>query len=491
MEQFSNKDKTPAKNTLPGQKPVKQKKGWWHWFKNLSIEPRKIVIWDGDKVVKLIPAPPEGEEVTVAVEKPVVTVERPAAVTPVAAPKPPVAPIPPVAPPKPVVKEKVVEAPKPPVKPVPPVVPPKPVVKEKVVEAPKPPVRPIPPVAPPKPVVEEKVVEVPKPPVAPIPPVAPPKPVVEEKRVEVLAPVVPVDRLKIGLEKTRGRFWSRLKDIFSFRKNIDKSVLEELEDILIGADIGVRPVQKLLQELNTAWESKAITETTQIQDFIKVKLKEDLRAWQTDVQYASTPPTVIMVVGVNGAGKTTSIAKLAHLFIKEGKKVMVAACDTFRAAAVEQLEIWSKRIGADIVKHQTGSDPAAVAYDSLEAGIARGCDVLIVDTAGRLHTHENLMNELGKIKRVIAKRLPGAPHEVLMVLDATTGQNAVSQAKMFKQTVDVTGIFLAKLDGTAKGGIVLGMRTEINVPVKFVGLGEKPEDIERFDPDTFVNALFE
>ncbi|MEK7732955.1 MAG: signal recognition particle-docking protein FtsY, partial [Planctomycetota bacterium] len=371
--------------------------------------------------------------------------------------------------------------------PVPPVVPPKPVAKE----IPRPPVAPTPLVVPPKPVVEEKAVEVPKPLVAPIPPVVPPKPVVEEKIVEVPPPTVPVDRLKIGLEKTRGRFWTRLKGIFSFRKNIDKSVLEELEDILIGADIGVKPVQKLLQELNTAWESKAITETTQIQGFIKAKLKEDLRAWQTDVQYAPAPPTVIMVVGVNGAGKTTSIAKLAHLFIKEGKKVMVAASDTFRAAAVEQLEIWCKRIGAEIVKHHTGSDPAAVAYDALEASIARGYDVLIVDTAGRLHTHENLMNELGKIKRVIAKRLPGAPHEVLMVLDATTGQNAVSQAKMFKQTVDITGIFLAKLDGTAKGGIVLGMRNEIDVPVKFVGLGEKPEDIERFDPDTFVNALFE
>ncbi len=466
MEQFPNKDKTPAKNTLPSQKPVKLKKGWWHWFKNLTIEPRKIVIWDGDKVM-LLPAPPEGEVAAIAVGKPAVTVEKPVVVAPVEVPKPPVAPIPPVTPPKPVAKEKVVEVPKPPVAPIPPIVPPKPVVEEKVVEVPKPPVAPIPPVVPPKPVVEEKIVEVPTP------------------------PTVPVDRLKIGLEKTRGRFWTRLKGIFSFRKNIDKSVLEELEDILIGADIGVKPVQKLLQELNTAWESKAITETTQIQGFIKAKLKEDLRAWQTDVQYAPAPPTVIMVVGVNGAGKTTSIAKLAHLFIKEGKKVMVAASDTFRAAAVEQLEIWCKRIGAEIVKHHTGSDPAAVAYDALEASIARGYDVLIVDTAGRLHTHENLMNELGKIKRVVAKRLPGAPHEVLMVLDATTGQNAVSQAKMFKQTVDISGIFLAKLDGTAKGGIVLGMRNEIDVPVKFVGLGEKPEDIERFDPDTFVNALFE
>lgn len=458
MEQFANKDKTPAKNTLPGQKPVKQKKGWWHWFKNLTIEPRKIVIWDGDKVTLLL-APPEGEVAEIAVEKKVV-------VAPVAIPKPPVVPIPSV-------------------------VPPKPVAEEKIVEVPKPPVAPIPPVVLPKPVAEEKIVEVLKPPVSPIPPVAPPKPVAEEKIVEVPPPPVPVDRLKIGLEKTRSRFWSRLKGIFSFRKNIDKSVLEELEDVLIGADIGVKPVQKLLQELHTAWESKAITETTQIQGFIKTKLKEDLHVWQTDVRYAPAPPTVIMVVGVNGAGKTTSIAKLAHLFIKEGKKVMVAASDTFRAAAVEQLEIWSKRIGAEIVKHQTGSDPAAVAYDALEASIARGYDVLIVDTAGRLHTHENLMNELGKIKRVIAKRLPGAPHEVLMVLDATTGQNAISQAKMFKQTVDITGIFLAKLDGTAKGGIVLGMRNEINVPVKFVGLGEKHEDIERFDPDAFVNALFE
>lgn len=412
MEQFANKDKTPSKDTLPGQAPVKQKKSWWYRLKNLTIEPRKIVIWEGDKV-RLVLAPPEGVVAEVVVEKPAV------------------------------------------------------VVKETVVVAP---------------------VEVP---ITPVPPVAPPKPAVKEEILEVPPPLVAAERLKKGLEKTRSRFWLRLKGLFSFRKNIDNSVLEELEDILISADIGVKPVQKLLQELHAAWESKAITETTQIQDFIKTKLKEDLHAWQTDVQYAPTPPTVIMVVGVNGAGKTTSIAKLAYLFIKEGKKVMVAASDTFRAAAVEQLEIWSKRIGADIVKHQTGSDPAAVAYDALEASIARGYDVLIVDTAGRLHTHENLMNELGKIKRVIAKRLPGSPHEVLMVLDATTGQNAISQAKMFKQTVDITGIFLAKLDGTAKGGIVLGMRSEINVPVKFVGLGEKPEDIERFDPDAFVNALFE
>ncbi|TLD42832.1 MAG: Signal recognition particle receptor protein FtsY [Candidatus Jettenia ecosi] len=299
------------------------------------------------------------------------------------------------------------------------------------------------------------------------------------------------EKLKKGLEKTRNRFWSRLKGVFSFRRAIDESVLEELEDILIGADIGVKPVQRLMQEIHEAWKSETINETTQIHDFIKSRLKEDLQSWQIDINYAPTPPTVIMVVGVNGVGKTTSIAKLANLFIKEGKRVMVAAGDTFRAAAADQLDIWSKRIGADIVKHQTGSDPAAVTYDALEASISRGIDILIVDTAGRLHTHENLMNELSKIKRVISKRSPGAPHEVLMVLDATTGQNAISQAKMFKQAVDITGIFLAKIDGTAKGGVVLGMRNEINIPVKFIGLGEKADDIEKFNPDAFVNALFE
>jgi len=318
----------------------------------------------------------------------------------------------------------------------------------------------------------------------------PPKTTVVKEKVE-RKPLPSSEKLKKGLEKTRGRFWSRLRDFFSFRRKIDESVLEELEDILIGADIGAKPVKKLIHELHEAWKSQTITETSQIHDFIKNKLKEDLRSWQTSIHYAPNPPTVIMVVGVNGVGKTTAIAKLANILIKDGKKVLVAAGDTFRAAAVDQLDIWSKRIGAEIVKHQTGSDPAAVAYDAVEASIARGIHVVIVDTAGRLHTHENLMSELSKIKRVISKRIPGAPHEVLMVLDATTGQNAISQAKMFKQAVDVTGIFLAKLDGTAKGGIVLGMRNEINIPVKFVGLGETADDIEIFDADTFVNALFE
>jgi fused signal recognition particle receptor len=318
---------------------------------------------------------------------------------------------------------------------------------------------------------------------------------------EITAPEVPIEekppvitsdeKLKKGLEKTRGRFWSRLKGFFSFRRKINDSVIEELENILIGADIGARPVQNIIEHIREAWKSKTITETTQIYDFIKNMLKEDLRTWQTDIHYTATPPTVIMVVGVNGVGKTTAIAKLANYLIKDGRKVMVAAGDTFRAAAIDQLEVWSKRVGAELVKHQTGSDPAAVVYDAMEASVARGIEVLIIDTAGRLHTKENLMNELSKIKRVISKRIPSAPHEVLMVLDATTGQNAISQAKMFKQAVAVTGIFLAKLDGTAKGGIVLGMRSEINIPVKFVGIGEKPDDMEKFNPDAFVDALFE
>jgi fused signal recognition particle receptor len=298
-------------------------------------------------------------------------------------------------------------------------------------------------------------------------------------------------KLRKGLEKTRTKITSRFKDLLSFRRKIDENILEELEDILLESDMGVGPATKIIQNIRDAWKSKEIEDTSNIYDFLKDNLKQDLKAWNVSLKTAPTPPTVIMVAGVNGAGKTTSIAKLANLFIKQGKKVMLAASDTFRAAAVEQLDIWSKRIGADIVKHQTGADPAAVAFDALEASLSRGIDVLIVDTAGRLHTHDNLMNELSKIKRVMSKKIENAPHEVLMVLDATTGQNAISQAKQFKRAVDITGIFLSKLDGTAKGGIILGMRNEIDIPVKFVGIGEGAEDIQEFDADKFVDALFD
>src|SRR3989339_665356 len=472
MESPSKKDKDSMidiKTETPETAGTKAKPGFWSRLKNYTAEPPKTVVIENG-VEKLVLIPPKititpktvlPKEETIKgkpAEKPISvsqsavlekTIEKPAPVQQ-----------------KAVVKEKPIEKPAP--------IQQKAVIKEKPVEKPV--------SVSPAPVIREAPVEKPV--------SAPQKPTVEKETVE-RKPVTSTEKLKKGLEKTRGRFWSRLRNFISFRRKIDDSVLEELEDILIGADIGAKPVQKIIHELHEAWKSKAITETSQIHDFIKNRMKEDLQAWQTGIHYAPNPPTVIMVVGVNGVGKTTAIAKLANILIKDGKKVLVAAGDTFRAAAVDQLNIWSKRIGAEIVKHQTGSDPAAVAYDAIEAAIARGIHVVIVVTAGRLHTHENLMNELSKIKRVISKRIPGGPHEVLMVLDATTGQNAISQAKMFKQAVDVTGIFLAKLDGTAKGGIVLGMRNEINIPVKFVGLGETADDIEKFDADTFVNALFE
>ena len=302
---------------------------------------------------------------------------------------------------------------------------------------------------------------------------------------------LPLDKLKEGLRKTREKLATPFKRLFTFGRKIDEELIEELEETLLAADIGVRPVMRLIEQLREAYKNKEIETQEQVPAFLENQLKKDLRAWDTSIRFADSPPTVIMVAGVNGTGKTTSIAKLAHLFKSEGKRVLLAASDTFRAAAVEQLEIWSKRVGVDIVKHQAGADPAAVTFDALDAALARNVDLVIVDTAGRLHTYDNLMNELNKIYRVIGRKVPDAPHEVLLVLDATTGQNAISQAKQFKQAVNVTGIFLAKLDGTAKGGVVLGMRDEIDIPVKFVGIGEKPEDIEPFDPDRFVDAIFE
>ncbi|MFQ5964432.1 MAG: signal recognition particle-docking protein FtsY [Candidatus Scalinduaceae bacterium] len=301
----------------------------------------------------------------------------------------------------------------------------------------------------------------------------------------------PFQILRRGLEKTRTKITSRFKDLLSFRGKIDESILEELEVILIESDMGVIPATKIIQDVREAWKSKEIEDTSGVCDFLKDKLKQRLKGLDASLKIAPVPPTVIMVAGVNGAGKTTSIAKLANLHIKQGKKVMLAASDTYRAAAMEQLDIWSKRIGADIVKHQTGADPAAVTFDALEASLSRGIDVLIVDTAGRLHTHDNLMNELSKIKRVISRKIENAPHEVLLVLDATTGQNAISQAKLFKRAVDITGIFLSKLDGTAKGGAILGMHDEIDIPVKFIGLGEGADDIQEFDANKFVDVLFD
>jgi len=298
-------------------------------------------------------------------------------------------------------------------------------------------------------------------------------------------------RIREGLRKTREKITSNLRGFFALGRKLDDDLLDELEEKLIEADLGPSASMKIVEDAREAYRRKEIETTDDLLPYVKSSIRELLEGEGLEILFAQTSPTVILVVGVNGSGKTTSIAKLANLLAKEGKKVILAASDTFRAAAVEQLDIWSRRIGVDIVKHKTGSDPAAVAFDAAEAAIARGADVLIVDTAGRLHTKENLMQELDKIRRVIRKKIAGAPHEVLLVLDGTTGQNALQQADMFKQVVEVTGIFLAKLDGTAKGGVVVAIRESVDIPVKFVGLGETPEDIEPFDAEKFVEAMFE
>jgi fused signal recognition particle receptor len=299
-----------------------------------------------------------------------------------------------------------------------------------------------------------------------------------------------LDYVKERLGKTRQKISSSLSAILTIGRKIDDDLLNELEEKLISDDIGVETTEKLITDLRQAYRSKQISVTDQVIPFLKEHLKNYWPKEDRQLHTAPSGPTVILVAGVNGSGKTTSIAKLAYILSRNNKNVIVAACDTFRAAAVEQLTIWAQRIGVQIVKQSSGSDPAAVAFDACDAALARKADYLILDTAGRLHTQQNLMRELTKIRDVVAKRIPGAPHEVLLVLDSTTGQNAIIQAKMFLEATSVTGIFLAKLDGTARGGIVIGIKEQLNIPVKFVGLGEQPEDIAEFDPDEFVEALF-
>jgi fused signal recognition particle receptor len=298
------------------------------------------------------------------------------------------------------------------------------------------------------------------------------------------------DFFRDRLGKTRDKISSSLSSVLSLGRKIDDSLLDELEETLISDDIGVETTDKLITDLRTAYRSRQIETTDDIVPFLKEHIKSYWPHRDRQLHTASTGPTVILVAGVNGSGKTTSIAKLAYILNRDGKKVIVAACDTFRAAAVEQLSLWADRIGVEIVKHQTGSDPAAVAFDACEAAIAREADVLILDTAGRLHTQTDLMRQLTKIRDVVARRIPDTPNEVLLVLDGTTGQNAIAQAQMFTKAIDGTGIFLAKLDGTARGGIVIAIKDQLDIPVKFVGLGEKPEDIAEFDPANFVEALF-
>ena len=303
-----------------------------------------------------------------------------------------------------------------------------------------------------------------------------------------------LDKLKTALKKTADVLNTDVRTLFIPGRQIDDAFLDEILTGFIKADMGVANAERITGEIRDRWRLGKIKNAEQAQAVVEEEMTRDwdgVGSREIAFQPAGST-TVIMVCGVNGAGKTTSIAKLAHLLKNEAKKsVMVCASDTFRAAAVDQLTIWAERIGIDIIKHKTGADPAAVAYDACEAAKARGIDVLIVDTAGRLHTQDHLMRELGKIRDVISKRIPGAPHETILVLDATTGQNAIRQAQEFGKVVAVTGIFLAKLDGTAKGGVVMGIRDTLKLPVKFIGLGETPADIETFDPARFVTALFE
>jgi len=300
------------------------------------------------------------------------------------------------------------------------------------------------------------------------------------------------NKLKDGLTKTRKLLSTDIRDLLKGAR-IDEELLNRLEEILIVSDIGVQESVRIIEDLKTDYKEGKLTDSAQIINYLKQELKKSLinLSNHNKICLAPSGPTVILVVGVNGSGKTTSIAKLANLFKQNNKSVLLSASDTFRAAAIEQLTIWAERLGIDIIKHQADSDPGAVAFDAVEAAIARKSDVLIVDTAGRLHTKTNLMKELSKIKNVISNKIPNAPHETLLVIDATTGQNAIMQAKLFNEAVPITGLFLAKLDGTAKGGIIVAIKNQLNLPVKFIGLGEKLEDIEEFDASKFVEALFE
>ncbi|HVK17503.1 MAG TPA: signal recognition particle-docking protein FtsY [Fimbriiglobus sp.] len=295
-------------------------------------------------------------------------------------------------------------------------------------------------------------------------------------------------KLKQGLAKTRNVF-SGVFDLFTGNRRVDKDFLAKLEEQLYLADVGVQATAQIVERVRQGFLDREVGED--VKEFVRQQLRDMLADPEGGIRWQQTGPTVVMIAGVNGSGKTTSIAKLANRLKADGKKVLVAACDTFRAAAVEQLTVWCDRIGVDIVKQQQGSDPAAVAHDACERAKARGYDALIVDTAGRLHTQTHLMRELEKIHRIVGKQIPGSPHEVFLVLDATFGQNAVSQAEQFTKTVKCTGIILTKLDGTAKAGSVFAIKSKVGLPVKYVGVGEQIDDLEVFDPDAFVAALFE
>lgn len=297
------------------------------------------------------------------------------------------------------------------------------------------------------------------------------------------------ERLKQGLSKAKQGITDRVDQVLKSYTKVDDELIEEIEEILITADVGVETTMDIIDKLTDAIKTKKITDPQDVKGELKLIIEEILTNDNSTLD-VSHSPSIIVMVGVNGVGKTTTIGKLAARYKKEGKKVLIAAGDTFRAAAIDQLEVWANRSGVDIIKHQEGADPGAVIFDSIKAAKARNTDLLICDTAGRLHNKSNLMNELSKVFKIIDREYPEAKREVLLVVDATTGQNAVSQAKSFKEVCDITGIVLTKLDGTAKGGVVLAVKSEVDVPVKLIGVGEKMEDLQDFDAKAFSEALF-
>ena len=299
-------------------------------------------------------------------------------------------------------------------------------------------------------------------------------------------------RLRHGLTKTRSSFTGRIDNLFAGKKEITENLMDELEEILFTSDIGVATTQRLLDAVRENVTRKALRDPQKLKELLRDHILSLLNQDPVERTPSNAEnPLVIMVAGVNGVGKTTSIGKIANRFRREGKTVMLVAADTFRAAAVEQLTIWGERVGATVVKQGTGADPSAVAFDAMTAAISRKIDVVLIDTAGRLHTQTNLMAELRKVNRVIGRKLPGAPHEVWLVLDATTGQNAISQAEAFQEALGLTGIILTKLDGTAKGGVVIGISSELQIPIRFIGIGEQVDDLRPFDAGEFVQAIFD
>lgn len=298
------------------------------------------------------------------------------------------------------------------------------------------------------------------------------------------------EKIKEGLTKTRNAFTEKIEQIITGSTKIDDELLDEIEEAMIQADIGVHTTTRIINEVRKTIKKEQLQSPQALYDVLARKVAELLGNEIKPLNQAASGPTVILVVGVNGVGKTTTIGKIAYQMKQEGRKVLLAAGDTFRAAAIDQLEIWGQRVGVDVIKHAEGSDPAAVAYDAVQAAQARKADVVIIDTAGRLHNKANLMEELRKITRVISREIPDAPHEVLLVLDATTGQNAISQAKIFQEVAGVTGVALTKLDGTAKGGVVVAIHTELALPVKLIGVGEGMHDLRLFAPEDFAAALF-